>query len=97
MIYLTSRIDADKFRGCLLFLTETPDLIKQLKILNTPNSEFETRVYRLRDEDEQLSPYHAVVSVKKTSRFPQAADIYFGKETSGKGSALSIANLLGSL
>ena len=84
MIYLPSRTDADKFRDCLLFLTETPDHIKLLKSLNTPTSDFEIRVYRLRDEDEPLSPYHAVVSVKKTSRFPQMADVHFGKDRAGK-------------
>lgn len=78
LIYLP-RIDADKFRECLLFLTETPDRIKQLRTLKTPTSDFETRIYSLRDEDEPLSPYHAVVSVKKPSRYPQVADIYFGE------------------
>ena len=78
MIY-SPCIDADRFRDCLLFLTETPDRIKQLRTLKTPTSDFETRIYSLRDEDEPLSPYHAVVSVKKPSRYPQVAEIYFGE------------------
>ena len=85
IIYSYSCVDANKLRDCLTFLTETPNRIKLLKSLKTSASDFEIRIYRLHDEDEPQSPYHAVVSVQKTPAYPQASDIYFGKEPSWEG------------